>query len=256
MYNVIEVLDEGCVDHPKQYEYKSSNSIAAFNQYIWEHKDFPPFEPDLTLQIAREKNHSTLNDFLFYSAQGFIISPKVKDIFEHFSLPRHRFYPTKVVKNNKEYLYYYFYFFSDTVSSVDFEKSKLYFVNDLNEKIDFSVASLEEFRQLKQTEVLDQELEKGLLDSNGLPRLGTVKQALKLRRRLIKYFRAHEIVFGSKFDREQDMFQLPEFSWMCYISTRLKDELERVKVTGVVFSIVAARQYLADRPNPLIKWID
>lgn len=256
MYYVIEVTDEGYAEHPKYYNYKSSNSIAAFNGYVWEHKDFPPFTPDLTLQMAKEKIHSKLNDFLFYSSEGFLISLKVKEIFQRFTLPPHKFYPARVIKNNKEYTYYYCYLFANVLHTVDFNASKLYFINDLGERIDFIADSLEAFIQVKQTNWDNQELINKFIDSHGFPRLGNTKKVIEARRKIIKLFRAYEIVLGNQFDKEQDIFTIREFSWMTYISKRLKDALLFENVTGAIFSGIAERQYKVDRPNPSIKWIE
>ena len=254
MYYVVEVKEEGYVEHPKSYNYKSSNSIASFNRYIWEHIDFPSFTPDLTLQMVKEKKYSTLNDFLFYSNKGFLLSPKVKEIFQSFRLPSHKFYPARVIRNHKEYTYYYFYFFADSLQSIDFKASKFYFINDLEERVNFSVDSLEAFSQLKQTNWANKEQYKEFTDPHGFPKVGTKKMDIEARRKIIRQFGAYEIVFGDMFNKEQDLFTIHEFSWMTYISERLKDALLLEKVTGIIFSAIAERQYVIERVNPLIKW--
>ena len=70
-----------------------------------------------------------------------------------------------------------------------------------------------------------------------------------------EFERVDKIYFNRSFDFSMDLFQIPYFSWMIYISDKLKEELERNCITGVIFSNPGDRQYLVHRPNPILEWV-
>ena len=58
---------------------------------------------------------------------GYIVSERVKEIFEKHNLPSHAFYPAKIHSGDLSKDYYWFHFFNnDFWNWVDREKSKLY----------------------------------------------------------------------------------------------------------------------------------
>ena len=81
------------------------------------------------------------------------------------------------------------------------------------------------------------------------------KQISALSEEYWEFERVDKIYFNRSFDFSMDLFQIPYFSWMIYISDKLKEELERNCITGITFSIPGNKQYLVHRPNPILEWV-
>ena len=81
------------------------------------------------------------------------------------------------------------------------------------------------------------------------------KQISTLSEEYWNFEQVDKIYFNRSFDFSMDLFQIPYFSWMIYISDKLKEELERNCITGIKFSIPGNRQYLVHRPNPILEWV-
>jgi hypothetical protein len=255
MYKVLEVSDEGCVHNINVKSDLKRFTYSDFNLYIRQHNDFPPYPLTFELKMYRDKAHSKLNDFLFGSSNGYIVSTKVKEILDTLNLPYHRFYPATVVKNRKEYQYYYLFCFSDALSLLEFSQSKLGFINELNKEVSFTVESYSEFEEFKESKIKLKNSDNGLKDEFGLPKIGSMKATMELRKELVWLYKANELVFGKDFDKNIDLFHVSHFSWMKYISSRLADALTNANVTGVIISEINERQYIVERHNPEIKWL-
>jgi hypothetical protein len=102
------------------YDFNKPNSI--WNLHTGE---FPDFEPDLDYFVL--SSSAKLTDVIstgLITATGFIVSDKVKNIFNQFNLPAHKYYPTsilhkKVLHNN----YFWLHFGEDNINLIDFKKS-------------------------------------------------------------------------------------------------------------------------------------
>lgn len=138
-YYILEVNDKSAGESPNNYNWKGKTSASALKDYIHEHKDFPSFMPNLTIEIYDDPNFNKVNDFIFGTIDKFCVSKKVKDILEQFSLPKHRFYPVDVfvpkkilgiIKSRKklddEYFAFNFDFFhiSNNEHWIDYEKTE------------------------------------------------------------------------------------------------------------------------------------
>lgn len=86
---------------------------------------FPDFEPDLSYFVLEKK--AKLTDVIstgYIIANGFLISEKLKNQFEKFNLPEHRYYPARVLyKNTLHNNYYWMHFANDCTSLLDFDRS-------------------------------------------------------------------------------------------------------------------------------------
>jgi hypothetical protein len=81
------------------------------------------------------------------------------------------------------------------------------------------------------------------------------KQISALSEEYWDFERVDKIYFDHSFDFSMDLFQIPYFSQMIYISDKLKEELERNCITGITFSIPGNKQYTVHRSNPILEWI-
>lgn len=86
----------------------------------------PDFEPDLDYFVLDKK--AKLTDVIstgLISASGFILNDRVKNIFDRFKLPAHKYFPAKVMcKKEIHDNYYWFHLLDDCVNNIDFENSK------------------------------------------------------------------------------------------------------------------------------------
>lgn len=102
------------------YDLKKPNSVhnIPFDKY-------PDFEPDLSYFVLVQK--AKLTDVIslgYIIANGFLISEKLKTIFEKFKLPEHKYYPARVLhKNTLHNNYYWMHFAKDCKELIDFDQS-------------------------------------------------------------------------------------------------------------------------------------
>jgi hypothetical protein len=274
-YYVMEVLDESASEFPENYDWDSKLSQRNHRNYVIENKEIPPFQPYLEQEIYDDPEFNKTNDFIFGPVERYCISEKVKTLLEDFRLPDHRYYPVKVFKlkyiikilwlrliklrfkvNSKYFaLYYDETFISDKLSCIDFKKTRIK-VEMLKKNKDHELDIFSEY-ELKaifkrQSEISNRINE--LTDSNGKSKIGFEEEYENLIDSSIYKFETDKIFFNEKFDHSLDLFELGQFSWMTYVSERLKNKLEKEKVTGLIFSKPGERQYLAKRPNPELIW--
>lgn len=104
----------------------------------------PDFEPDF--DCFRLDKKSKLTDVIstaIINACGFIISDKLKNIFDEFKLPPHIYYAIKILHKNEIISnYYWLHFTDDNTKDIDFSNSEFIrrdplFVNDF-EKLGIS----------------------------------------------------------------------------------------------------------------------
>ncbi len=68
---------------------------------------------------------------------GFIVNDKVKTALSAFKLPPpHQFYPATVEHKGASYNYYWFFFISDILDHIDYNKTKFFFTDMLDNKIE------------------------------------------------------------------------------------------------------------------------
>lgn len=174
---------------------------------------FPDFEPIFSKLILKSRSKETdfINDNGSIGGIGFIVSQRAMSILREFNLPQHKFYPLIYMKRieketftEKEGMYYWFQLvFEKNYDWIDFEKSRFYTCDTFHEN--------KESIQVSDKKLLVQITE---IDET--------------------YLEFEELVFNSKYSIEnQDLFMF-RFMWgEVYISQRLKDRLEKEKITGV-----------------------
>jgi hypothetical protein len=105
------------------YNYDAENSVHALSKA---HKSFPDFIPDLNYFILHNK--AKLSDVLSTAMihRGFLISKKLKNIFEQFTIAEHRFYPATVAYKKQFYEYYWMHIICDMTDEIDYPKSTFF----------------------------------------------------------------------------------------------------------------------------------
>ena len=111
----------------KGYDYSASDSVHNFRKNDFLIKgNIPNFD---TIKMNGLSKVTDLISQCVISGNGFIISKKLKEILEKYKLPKHWFFPVKILRR-KEFLEDFFWFEIYTkenqVELVDFEKSIFY----------------------------------------------------------------------------------------------------------------------------------
>lgn len=213
-YYVLEVDDESSAEYPRNYKWDDPHSGSALHQHIHNHNDFPSRTPILEQEIYDDPAFNKLNDFIHGPIEKFCVSKKVKEVLEQFNLPKHKFYPVTVYKNEKK-----LFGLTKSLKQVDTEYFGFHFdfhyISNTKKFIDFSKTIITK-------------------DSLGLEQTS-------------------EIFLNNSFDISLDLFQI-HMSWMTYISEELMLKLNETKASGAIFSNINERQYKVPRPNPKITW--
>jgi hypothetical protein len=148
------------------------------------------------------------------SANGWILSGKVKKILADFNIGKHRFYPIIVEHKDKKYTdYYYLQFSNDSTKYVDYKKSKFY----KNKKIIDLPETREDIEINSQKEINEKTKELRKIDE--WCSINPKSIILKTKFPAFDLFEFHHLNTISKF-----------------ISDRLKTKLESENITGFVAS--------------------
>jgi hypothetical protein len=271
-YHVMEVSDESASEFPENYNWDSERSQSAFRNYMGENKTFPEYEPFLEQELYPDREFNKRNDFIFGPIERYCVSEKTKNILEGFKLPNHKFFKVTVyrtflllgllklrTKLNKRY-YAFFYDFirlDDSLNWIDFDKTIIYAKTGRNEKIKLNIKNADEFRQIpirngqlskRLTEITDFD------DPNFKSLKGFESEYNDIRNAQLGHFESERIYFNKNFDHAIDLFEIPYFSWMTYISDRMADKFKTNNVSGLIISKPGERQYKVKRPNPELVW--
>ncbi|MCZ8023556.1 MAG: hypothetical protein O9294_17465 [Cytophagales bacterium] len=268
----MEVSDESSAEFPDNYDWDSERSKSSFRNFVDENKAFPDYEPFLEQELYPDKEFRKRNDFIFGPVDQYCVSQKAKDILESCNLPKHKFFDVTVYRtfgvfgrkifrtklNSKYYAFYYnFIKLNDSLDWIDFAKTEIFAKTGRDEKITLSIKSADEFRQIpiKNRQISDRLKE--ITDYNDLnfkPLKGFEEEYGELIKTQIGHFESQRIFFNDKFDHSIDVFEIPYFSWMTYISDRLVEKFKANNVTGLILSKPRERQYKVTRPNPELVW--
>jgi hypothetical protein len=195
--------------------YKDDKADSYYSYYDASDRGctFPDFAPDMDALVMHGKAKPT--DLVSSGLSiGFIISKKLKALFEQFNFPAHRFYPTKIIHKKTEVDEYFLMhiaskYYEDYLDFVDYSKSLFLIAGiaksdphhiTLNSKRDY----LDKANQLQND---------------------------ALTKKVFHSIYAEKICFNTNFDESLDCFKAP-FGVRYYISQRLKDALIENNITG------------------------
>jgi len=192
------------------YNFKAPNSVYALSRA---YKDFPNFEPDLDYFIVHAQ--AKLTDLLSVAPAhgGFLISERLKNIFEQFNIAPHKFYPARL-KHKKIFYenYYWMHIICNLSDLVDYKKSTFYIYYNYAHNLGFiDVNSKEEYLQKRKKVELDNP-----------DKTVTVW--------------ANKIYLIDSFDKNMALFEIGTFNANYFISTPLKNAMVEHKITGCSIS--------------------
>lgn len=165
---------------------------------------FPDFIPNLNYLNLHPK--AKLTDVLSaaHISNGFILSQKVKNIFDEFNLIEHRYYPAIINHNGTLYKdFFWFCPIGDLVDYIDFNRTEFYITDSFNEKFQINIENKED---LKQT-------------YNDISSLNKI--------RTYKYY------FISNHSPNKDLFFINFADSRLIISESLENKLQQEKITGI-----------------------
>lgn len=188
------------------YNFKAENSVHALSRA---RKEFPDYTPNLDYFIV--DGRAKLTDLLSISVMygGFLISKNLKELFQQFNLPLHRFYPAKVLHKKVFHDYYWMHIICDMTDFVDYPNSKFFiYYNYFHDLGDIKINSKVDLFQ-KETELI----------ANNEGKTVTIW--------------SKRITLNSLFDKTLDLFEVGNFDSKYYVSERLKSAVEKEKLTGI-----------------------
>jgi hypothetical protein len=188
------------------YNYKAENSVHALSKAT---KAFPNYTPNLDYFIldGRAKLTDLLSVGVMYG--GFLVSGKLKELLQQFSLPPHRFYSARVLHKKGFYDYYWMHIICDLTNVVDYPKSKfIIYYNYAHNLGSIEINTKEELYEKREK-----------LKQDNLGKNVTVW--------------SDKIVLNGSFDKHLDFFEIGSFDSSYYISEKLKVVIEKEKFTGI-----------------------
>ena len=133
---------------------------------------------------------------------GFLISPKVKAIFDDFNLMRHQYFEASVETKSGVSKYYWLHLSEPNLSKlIDYKKSTFYETEFTFKKEQINIDSFEHYQKLKSK---DKEASFGV--------------------------KLEQICFSNKFDNTLDLFAFLPFNNEVFISEKLKKELVKNEI--------------------------
>lgn len=175
-----------------------------------------PFEP-----LELDKG-ARLTDIMSspFRMNGFLISHRLKKLFQHIGVVESHYYPVKIIYNNGNdgIEYYYFHSTSCLRDYIDYNKSK-FFINKRGRGFSHYVTNIETYSDL--------DLIRSTLD-------------------LDTSIKPEQFYLKASFPYSQPLFRICAFNYDFFITSKLKFEIDNNKITGA--HILPAKE-LIKTPN-------
>jgi hypothetical protein len=229
-YQCILINDSGAVEFKDKF---LDNAKPSVNELLRNaEKDFLAEAPVLEFEMYDDPEFNQVNDIL-HAPEDFIINERTKNIFESFKLPDHKFGRAKVTRVDKallflktrttlhyNWLYFNTNYWDQLYTHIDFDQSEIEVYEDKT-LVNIQITSLDDIYNLRKS-----------------------KRYLKLI--------SKKIVLNN-FDSSIDIFKLPLFSWMTYVSHGLRDKLLEERITDIKFVDTGVKSRLKAVQNPVIQ---
>ena len=174
----------------------------AHSLSAWE---FPHFVPKLIFELHKS---SKLTDVLSNAAtggSGFIVSKKLKELLESFTLMNHKYYDAKIITKKDEVNYYWLHLCEPNLTKqLDYDKTEFYETKYEFRETKIKIESYEHYKYLKS---LDKDAKFGVDMEN--------------------------IFVNGDFNEQLDLFTFLPFSNKIFISEKLKKAMQENKITGL-----------------------
>ncbi|NOS93060.1 MAG: hypothetical protein HOP30_14145 [Cyclobacteriaceae bacterium] len=110
------------VESYPDYDFNAPSSVHKLSFH-----EFPDFNPDIRFKLAKGANVCDMMGQATINANGFLISEKLKDIFEKANIIPHKFYPATIEAKGTLHPYYWLHLvWDDGKKIIDFPNSVFY----------------------------------------------------------------------------------------------------------------------------------
>jgi hypothetical protein len=231
-YQCLIISDSGAVEFSDKFLKSAKPGANALRRNA--ERNFQIDPPMLEFEMYDDPEFNRLSDML-HAPEQFIINDRVKNILKSFKLPEHKFGKAKVTRVDKNVLFWKF--------KRDYEYHWLYFnkasMNKLYEHIDFQKSDIEVYEGKNKLDI----------------KIKNLDDVLKLRSSQ-RYYKLKSIkIVLRNFDSDIDMFTLPFFSWMTYVSDRLRNKLQEEGISDIKFVNTGVKSRPEAVQNPLLEII-
>jgi hypothetical protein len=176
------------------------------------YNEFPNFVPKAYFELDEKGKYTDVIYISNTKTKGFLVSPRLKQLWDNFKVFDHRYYPAKVAADSGEIReYFLFHMAAQELPGIDYEKSVF---ND--------------YRQLLETR------------DDGSQTFGEVKISRLAERRIRtvppRELYLKKIYFTQDFP-DYDLFYIPFFMVReeFFISEQLVDAMKKEKITGLAY---------------------
>lgn len=229
-YQCLIISDSGAIEYTDRFLKNTKPSVSVLRRNAENDFQFEP--PILEFEMYDDPEFNKLNDIL-HAPTNLIMNDRTKVIFESFKLPEHKYGKAKVsrvdnrilfLKSKREYQYHWLYFNAKAIDQlydyIDFDRSDIKVYEGKN-AVDIKIESFSHIGRL-----------------------------IESKRNYT--WKANKIVLKN-FDSDIDIFTLPFFSWMTYVSDRLRVKLQDEEISDIKFVSTGAKSRLEAVRNPILE---
>ena len=171
--------------------------------------EFPNFIPDLRFELHEKAKLTDIVSAGNIITRGFLINEKVKTIFEICKLPAHKYYDATLNVKGTIHKYYWLHLLYNDIDGIDYINSSFYATYAFNKMEGIPLKSTDDYWAKQEAYVNEEKI-------------------LTIRAERIKLLST----FG-KFDMITFLCPLLRMVGNIFISSDLKDKLEKEKITGI-----------------------
>ena len=177
---------------------------TQFEAHQLKYNEAPGFAPSLSFKLEKRAKITDVLSQAAISADGLIVSEKVKRLLSNFKLIEHFFYPIEIeVKTDLQYYWLHLVAPLSNLDWVDFTNSSFFLKKGLRNIGEVALSSIEDYKEKKK-------------EQGSLIRI-----------------KASKLVLGESFNRSLDLFVLPRFGTSIYISEKLKSQIIENNISGI-----------------------
>jgi hypothetical protein len=135
------------VESYDDYDFNAPNSVHKLN-----FREFPDFIPDIRFKLAKGAKLCDMMGQATINANGFLISKKLKDVFEKGNIVLHRFYPATIEAKGCLYNYFWFHLiWNEGIELVDFTQTLFEYKISKSEKTTCMLNNYSEYVKKKKS---------------------------------------------------------------------------------------------------------
>jgi hypothetical protein len=186
--------------------YPQVNCITQEQAHNLYANEFPSYDPELIFELNKNAKLTDVLSQAAISAQGLLVSDRMKSVLENHAIMKHRYYPVTIKMKNENFTYYWLHLNDDFTGYIDYKQTEFYWTKSTFRKGNIQLSNFQEYLQKKQ--------------ENG--RLWDVSiDKLKL---------------ADNFDNSLNLVSFFPFDLKIYVSSNLKIILSNEQITGLNIS--------------------